>query len=104
MPLLPPTRYVQWRRPGETEWQDYDPWFIPWDVERLEMRLLPRPEQPLNVPPDTTLVHLAHNPPTEYRVSYSYEYQVFSEGPTLLEIPSLREGTYELTLTIERKP
>lgn len=40
-----PTPYVQWRRPGETEWHTYNPFSIDWTVpdELLEMRLLPRP-------------------------------------------------------------
>lgn len=104
MTLPGPTPYVQWRRPGEAEWNDYDPWSLPWDCETLEMRLLPRPD--LQMPPDTLVMHMDHEPPGEYRVSYTREHTVsdYRDDSILLELPTLRAGIYEITVIVEKMP
>ncbi len=101
MTLPPPTPYVQWRRPGEEKWNDYDPWTLPWDSETLEMRLLPRPL--FQIPPDSVVIQMDHDGPSEYRVSNTREHTVRElEEHLVLALPTLRAGTYEITVTVEK--
>jgi hypothetical protein len=104
-PLASPNPYVQWRRPGEEEWHNYDYWSVPWDAETLEMRLLPRPDL-TTMPPDSIVMHMAHEGPAEYRASYIREHTVseYRDDNILLELPTLREGTYEITVIVEKQP